>query len=785
MRVIKRTGHSVAYNDRKIYNAIISAMRDTILGEDSELAEKITQNVTRKQAKRGKFEVPVEEIQDLVETELMICDRKDVAKAYILYRDTANKKRKLKKEGGLLTDEFISKYKNLPSPMTELGQVVYYRTYSRYLPELGRREYWWETVRRSVEYNCSLAPTSREEAEQLFDNVFFLRQFLSGRTLWIGGTDVATDFPMSNFNCSFEVMDNIDSFSELLYLLLLGSGVGLRLLKSDVENLPKFRKNYTLIHEEYVPTEKSKRIDNTSFIIEKNYAKIKVGDSKNGWVDALKYYLAFLTEPQFKNLEIILINYNDVRPMGEKLKTFGGRASGHDALKTIFIKIDKLFKSKIGDNSFKLKTIDCLDIANIIGEGVIVGGTRRTAEILLFDSDDLDCINAKSNLYTNVNGEWKVNQEIIHRQMSNNSIYYKEKPSREKWNWHLKQMRYSGEPAFVNEIAGKSRRNGFNGVNPCAEILLDDRGMCNLTTLNVMAFVNPEEMWETGVPKVDLDSLFEAQRLSVRAGLRMSMVDFELPNWNKVQKRDRLVGCSLTGWQDLVNKLNMSRDGEEDLLGLLKNIAKIEAKNYSKALGINEPLLVTTVKPEGTLSQLPTVSSGVHHSHSEYYIRRIRINSTDPIVRVCQDLGYSVKPEVGQDWETCTTKVVEFPVKAPKGKTKNEVSAIEQLENYKLFMEHYVDHNCSITVHVKDDEWDLVEQWVWDNWDWIVAVSFIPLNDSFYKLMPYESITEEEYIKLKQSTRPFIPVLINKYEVENEEYAIIDDECANGVCPIK
>lgn len=778
MKVIKRTGHKVQYQSSKIYKAIVNSMRDTLIGVDEELAELITRTIDSYiKLNFEDLDIEVETIQDMVEMELMESDRKDVAKAYILYRDTAKKKRSLKKADGLLTDEFISKYKHLPSPMTELGEVVYYRTYSRYIPELGRREYWWETVRRAVEYNCSLAPTSREEAEQLFDNIFHLRQFLSGRTLWVGGTDVAKDFPMANFNCAFQVMSDVNAFSELLYLLLLGSGVGIRLLKSDVELLPKFRNNYLLVHEQYIPTSPDKRVDHTSFVVEKKFAKILVGDSKSGWVDALKYYFQLLTEPQFKDLEVIIINYNDVRPMGEKLKTFGGRASGHEALKTMFIKIDKLFNKFSADSTFKLKTIDCLDIANIIGEGVVVGGTRRTAEILLFDSDDLECINAKSGLYTNINGEWKVNQDLIHRQMSNNSIYYKEKPSREKCNWHLKQMRYSGEPAFVNEVAGSIRRDNFNGVNPCAEILLDDKGMCNLTTLNVMGFI------ENG--KLNFGRLLYAQQLSVRSGIRMSMVDFELPSWNKVQKRDRLVGCSLTGWQDLVNELNYDYDSQVKLLTSLREIAKKEARSYSFALGIVEPLLVTTVKPEGTLSQLPTVSSGVHHSHSPYYIRRIRINSTDPIVKVCEELGYSVKPEVGQESYNCTTKVVEFPVKAPNGKTKTDVSAIEQLENYRLFMDYYVDHNCSITVHVKDDEWEDVEQWVWDNWDWVVAVSFIPLNDSFYKLMPYESITEMEYTELKKRMRPFIPALISKYEVENEQYDIVDDDCANGVCPIK
>ena len=182
---------------------------------------------------------------------------------------------------------------------------------------------------------------------------------------------------------------------------------------------------------------------------------------------------------------------------------------------------------------------------------------------------------------------------------------------------------------------------------------------------------------------------------------------------------------------------------------------------------------------------LPTVSSGIHYSHAPYYIRRVRITATDPLCRVCEDLGYPVFPEVGQDPETCRTKVVEFPVRAPEGRVKSDVSAIEQLENYKMFMTHYVDHNCSITVHVRDAEWDAVEQWVWDNWDDVVALSFLSYDDNFYELLPYEAITEEEYNRRKAAMKPFNPSLISRYEHEESELDIGESECAGGVCPVR
>ena len=249
----------------------------------------------------------------------------------------------------------------------------------------------------------------------------------------------------------------------------------------------------------------------------------------------------------------------------------------------------------------------------------------------------------------------------------------------------------------------------------------------------------------------------------------------------------KTLACSIFSALDqaMVNATNMGREDQIKLLEELRDVAHTEAKKIAGRLGGNEPLLVTTVKPEGTLSLLPTVSCGVHYSHSPYYIRRIRITATDPLCKVCEDLGYPVFPEVGQDPEDPRTKVIEFPVKAPAGKVKADVSAIEQLENYRMFMEHYVDHNASITVHVRENEWDDVEQWVWDNWDDVVALSFLSLDDNFYELMPYEEITEEEYERRKTTMKPFDPSLLSRYEKAESELDIGDSECVNGVCPVR
>ena len=309
------------------------------------------------------------------------------------------------------------------------------------------------------------------------------------------------------------------------------------------------------------------------------------------------------------------------------------------------------------------------------------------------------------------------------------------------------------------------------------EIILRKNGVCNLTELNVMGFVENGEINEP--------ELYEAQRLSAKAGYRMATIEFELHKWDLVNKEDMLIGCGLTGWYDMVNATGISEEKQIELLKNLKQVAHSAANELAEKLNLNKPKLYTTIKPSGTISQLPGVSSGVHYSHSPYYLRRVRINAFDPLVGVVRELGYPVLPEVGQTEENCDTVVVEFPVKAPEGKTKYQVSAIEQLENYLMFMKYYADHNVSITVHVREDEWDAVEKWCWENWDEIIAVSFLSLDDSFYQLMPYESIDEQEYHQRKEKMNKFNPTLLKKYEKEEVELDVGSDSCESGACPIR
>lgn len=680
----------------------------------------------------------------------------------------------------LLREEFLKSYPDFPSHMENLAKLVYYRTYSRWLPEEGRRETWKETCARAVEYNCSLAPTSAYEAQRLFDNMFNLKQFISGRSLWIGGSEASKKTKLANFNCSFVVIDSIKSLCDLFYLLMVGTGVGVRILPSDVNELPRFRQNVILHHQYNKHSTKQKGRENTYVETDGDMCIIHIGDSKEGWVDALKAYLLCLVNHDAPCH--IMLDYTEIRVKGATLSNFGGTASGYESIMDMFTKIHRviqegLFSSKPVNG--KLRPIHCLDICNLIGQNVVVGGVRRTAEIAIIDPHDEECVHAKDNIQPGME----------HRYMSNNSIFQEERPSREKIHELFNSIRTSGEPGIINVAEAKRRRADFAGVNPCCEIILPPNAVCNLTTVNMVAFADKQG-------NVDWDSLEEAFVLSARAGYRMTCVDLELEGWNVAHHRDRLTGCSMTGWQDFIAKMSndtfVRAGGKAGILKWLRNVIHEAGEDIASELKTPVPLLMTALKPEGSLSLVANgVSPGVHWQHSPYFIRRIRVNAHDPLALTAKELGWQIHPEVGQDMETATTLVIDFPVHSPSEVTKADIPAVEQLKEYILFQKFYTDMNTSNTITVKPDEWEEVEDFVYNHWDDMLGVTFLELNSAYYPLMPYEECTKEEYEELKSKMKPFDPDLLNAMELSSrnmgKEFEILDDraECSQGVCPIR
>lgn len=692
----------------------------------------------------------------------------------------------------ILSEEYLSRYRNMKSPLSHIGEFVYLRTYSRYLEDKRRRETWFETVLRTTEYNIGLGIKYKEkmgqainmeeevrEAEMLFDQLFHLKTFTSGRTLYMGGTEVVEKYPLSNYNCAFTNIEKFSDMVDVFYLLMVGSGVGIRITRELVDKLPKVRSislegRYDGTVRANTPKE---AMEDTRCILDKSdnsVAVILVGDSKEGWCDALESYFNLISLDEYREVTRIIIDYSYVRPEGERLKRFGGRASGHKSIKKMFEKINKVVSLSAEG---KLKTIDALDIATIISENVVSGGVRRSAMMVICDEDDDEVITAKRNIYNVVDGRWIEDKNISHRKMSNNSILYNHRPTLERIKEIIDSIKVNGEPGFINGAEALRRKPTFKGCNPCGEILLQSKQCCNLTTNNLMGFVNGSVL--------DEEKLKETLKLSTRVAIRMTLVDVELPEWNRVMQEDRIIGISLTGMMDMLNKTAMSNAYLGDLLAMLRDEVHKEGKRYSAELNIQAPKLMTTIKPEGSLSMLPCVSSGIHFAHSNYYIRRIRISATDPLYKMIEAQGsFPIYNENGQTDEDCSIKVIEFPIKAPEGRTKYDVGAIEQLELYKMSMKSWSDHNSSITVHVREHEWEDVTQWLYDNFDYVVGITFLPLMEETYPLLPYETTSREDYEERIRQVKPINYELLARYD-NNEQHDIIDAECDTGACPIR
>jgi ribonucleoside-diphosphate reductase alpha chain/ribonucleoside-triphosphate reductase len=626
----------------------------------------------------------------------------------------------------------------------------------------------------------------------MYDSLFNLRVFASGRTLWVGGTKAATLTPDANFNCAFTVCDSIQSIKDLFFLCMASAGVGFRILDSDVAKFPHLRNDLTYEHRPYIKKPKIERQDKTilEWIDEsRGEVAIVVGDSKEGWTQACGYFFELHTE-QYPMVKKITLIYDNCRPKGERLKTFGGWSSGHETLQVMF---EKLILIISNHPTGVMEADNLLDFNNIIGENINSGGVRRMAETGIGSPSNPKFVGAKTNInYSDPN------DPLRHRRASNNSCWHETRPSladlgdltREGRSRNLPFEKYGifdhiyrrGEPGFINVLAALMRRADFEGFNPCFEILLRRNGVCNLSSVVLSACVKKDRF---GNYYIDWQMLESMLRLAARIGCRMTNVTMTLPHWDIVQKTDRLVGVSLTGFMDLCNLIDMHPLSSESrsFLQKCRAIVNEEVDRYAFKMRIPRPRLACTIKPEGSQSKMPGCSSGAGqwpYPEEEFVEQRIRISQSDVLVGVMEQLGHPVELDVTDS----NTSVVSFPVRRTPSKFK--LNAIEQLELYYLFQENYTDHNTSYTVYVGEDEWDGIVKHVYSNWDRMIACSFFSASDkTSYPQMPYEPISQARYLELVSRIRPFDYSLLQAVEQNDGATEIVDAECANGVCPTR
>lgn len=625
-----------------------------------------------------------------------------------------------------------------------LSEFVYTRTYSRWLEEQGRRENWEETVTRLVNFYKEITSNklTQKNYEDIHDFVINFKSMPSMRLLWTAGEAVKRS-GVAAFNCSYLTMDKISSFSEMFYILLVGCGVGYSVESKFVEKLPEI-----------------KHANNQS----KN---IVFEDSKEGWAKGLLE----CCEAWWDGFDVTW-DLSGIRKRGSKLKTFGGRASGPEPLNSCLLYFKNMLVRHRGR---KLSSLNVSDLSNMIAQSVVVGGVRRSSQISLSDLYDQGMRNAKQ-------GQFWINEP--QRSMSNNSAVYDHKPSSVEFmkEWISLAESGTGERGIFNrsnlkELLPKRRSKTKKilesmGVNPCSEIILRDRGLCNLTEVVVRA-------------EDDINTVMEKIKIATIMGTIQSMITnygylHELnPDWKKNAEEERLLGVSLTGQMDNPKLLTPEN------LQMFRDYAIGINAEYSQKLGINRSAAVTAVKPSGTVSQLVDSASGFHPRFSKYYIRRVRISSSDPLFKMMRDQGVKFNPEVGQSEYDANTWVCSFPIKAPENAiTVDDVTAIEQLDQWLKLKQNFTEHTVSATIYVADDEWLKVGSWVYEHFDDVTGLSFLPKTNHIYELAPYEKIDEKTYNKLKQEEVIIDYSKLSNYEKDDEGEGAFAKSCEGDKCEI-
>jgi ribonucleoside-triphosphate reductase len=751
----KRDGAIVPFIKEKIISAIHKAMlasREGSLHEAEMMANKVYADALRIKKKYTNFTPTVEGIQDTVEKELILGEYVKTAKEYILYRE---KRAKLRAKGvkvpgkvKALAEKSRSYFKN------SLGEFVYYRTYSRWLDRDHRRETWIETVERYIRFmkeNLGDKLTAAEY-EEVRTGILKQEAMPSMRLLQFSGP-AARRTNVCAYNCSYIAPEKFQDLAEIMHISMCGTGVGFSVESINVQKFPQIEFQTGVSLPTYI-----------------------VADSKEGWAEAFSFGMKAWAEGKD-----ITFDLSKLRPAGARLKTMGGKSSGPEPLRRLLAFTREKMLLRQGR---RLRNIDVHDIICMIGDCVVSGGVRRSAMISLSDFDDNDVRDAKK-------GQFYINEP--QRMLSNNSAVYLKRPSNTEFmeEWVALMKSGSGERGIFNrgsltttlperrikvlkeykkyfDPAGKTIV-GSIGTNPCGEIILQSKQFCNLS--EVVARADDDET-----------SLTQKIRLATILGTyQASLTHFPYlsKEWKENCEKERLLGVSITGLWDCPVV------GNAEILSRLKEVAIKTNKEFAARLGVNPSTCITCVKPSGTLSQMVDCASGMHPRHSAYYIRRIRISATDALFKMLKDQGVPYHPEVGQPAEGATTYVLEFPVKAPKGSVyKDDLSALNQLEHWKLVKTNYTEHNPSVTISVGDDEWIAVANWVYENWDIVGGLSFLPRDNHVYQLAPYEAIDEKRYNELAKRLEHIDYSKIITYEKADELDLKKELACAGNVCEI-
>lgn len=628
-------------------------------------------------------------------------------------------------------------------------QFIHTSRYSRWDDEKGRRETWEETVDRYMQFmhnhlrsnNNYIIP--QDEYMRVRQSILEMKVLPSMRALMTAGPALAKN-NIAGYNCSFVPVDSPRAFDEILYILMHGTGVGFSVESNNVDKLP-------VVADEF---------ENTSTII-------VVEDSKEGWQKAFKELVVMLYAGNVPTWDV-----SKVRAKGERLKTFGGRASGPEPLVKLFEFTKKMFVNAQGR---KLTTLECHDLVCKIAEIVVVGGVRRSALISLSDINDQQVAKSKSGSWWLDNGQ---------RSLANNSAVYTRKPEAEIFlnEWTSLVESKSGERGIFNrqaaaKAAGRSGRRATEGIafgtNPCSEINLRPYQFCNLSTVPVHGEDDIEQLKE----KIEIAAILGTWQSTLTnfKGLRSI--------WKKNTEEERLLGVSMTGIFGNA-LLNGKIDGLEDRLEDLKAHAVATNKKHADAIGIPQSTAVTCVKPEGTTSSLTLTSSGIHPWHSQYYIRTVRGDKKDPLTQFLMESGIPCEDDV---MNPQSTAVFSYPISAPKDAiTRDDLTAIEHLELWLKYQRHWCEHKPSVTITVTDDEWVEVAAWVYKNFDEVTGVSFLPYSDHTYAQAPYQEITEEEYETAVSKMPDQIHwTLLSHYEQTDE--AVVGGRelnCSAGACDV-